>query len=73
MPVTVRIREGMIRQRIPSMQKEKGVSSYWISEVLVLTPENNNNWLRTGAGDKVSLAVARKALVFVQVKVLYCL
>ena len=55
----------LIRQRILSMQKEKGVSNYRIYKTLGLNPGNINDWLKNGAGEKVSLAVARKAFEFV--------
>ena len=56
----------LIRQRILSMQKEKGVSNYRIYKTLGLNPGNINDWLKNGAGEKVSLAVARKAFDFMQ-------
>ena len=56
----------LIRQRILSMQKEKGVSNYRIYKTLGLNPGNINDWLKNGAGEKVSLAVARKAFEFMQ-------
>ena len=56
----------LIRQRILSMQKEKGVSNYRIYKTLGLNPGNVNDWLRNGAGEKVSLSTARKAFVFLQ-------
>ena len=56
----------MIRQRILSMQKEKGVSNYRIYKTLGLNPGNINDWLKNGAGEKVSLTTAREALEHVQ-------
>ena len=56
----------LIRQRILSMQKEKGVSNYRIYKALGLNPGNINDWLKNGAGEKVSLDTARKAFEFVQ-------
>ncbi len=56
----------LIRQRILSMQKEKGVSNYRIYKTLGLNPGNINDWLKNGAGEKVSLTTARKAFEFVQ-------
>lgn len=56
----------LIRQRILSMQKEKGVSNYRIYKALGLNPGNINDWLKNGAGEKVSLTTARKAFEFVQ-------
>ena len=56
----------LIRQRILSMQKEKGVSNYRIYKTLGLNPGNINDWLKNGAGEKVSLSTARKAFVFLQ-------
>ncbi len=56
----------LLRQRILSMQKEKGVSNYRIYKTLGLNPGNINDWLKNGAGEKVSLSTARKAFEFVQ-------
>ena len=56
----------LIRQRILSMQKEKGVSNYRIYKTLGMNPGNINDWLKNGAGEKVSLTTARKAFAFVQ-------
>ena len=56
----------LIRQRILSMQKEKGVSNYRIYKTLGLNPGNINDWLKNGAGEKVSLSTARKAFEYVQ-------
>ena len=56
----------LIRQRILSMQKEKGVSNYRIYKTLGLNPGNINDWLKNGAGEKVSLSTARKAFEFLQ-------
>ncbi len=56
----------LFRQRILSMQKEKGLSNYRIYKTLGLNPGNINDWLKNGAGEKVSLTVARKAFVFLQ-------
>ena len=56
----------LIRQRILSMQKEKGVSNYRIYKTLGLNPGNINDWLKNGASEKVSLDTARKAFEFVQ-------
>ncbi len=56
----------LIRQRILSMQKEKGVSNYRIYKALGLNPGNVNDWLKNGAGEKVSLTTARKAFEYVQ-------
>ncbi len=56
----------LIRQRILSIQKEKGVSNYQIYKTLGLNPGNINDWLKNGTGEKVSLAVARKAFEFMQ-------
>ncbi len=56
----------LIRQRILSMQKEKGVSNYRIYKTLGLNPGNINDWLKNGAGEKVSLTTARKAFEYVQ-------
>ena len=56
----------LIRQRILSMQSEKGVSNYRIYKTLGLNPGNINDWLKNGAGEKVSLATARKAFAYVQ-------
>ena len=56
----------LIRRRILSMQKEKGLSNYRIYKTLGLNPGNINDWLKNGAGEKVSPAVARKAFAFMQ-------
>ena len=56
----------LIRQRILSMQKEKGVSNYRIYKALGLNPGNIHDWLKNGAGEKVSLTTARKAFAYVQ-------
>ncbi len=56
----------LIRQRILSMQKEKGVSNYRIYKTLGLNPGNVNDWLKNGAGEKVSMNTARKAFAYVQ-------
>ena len=56
----------LIRQRILSMQKEKGVSNYRIYKTLGLNPGNINDWLKNGASEKVSLSTARKAFEFLQ-------
>ena len=54
----------MIRQRILALQKEKGISNYQIYKELGLNPGNFNDWLKNGAGEKVSLASARRALEY---------
>ena len=54
----------MMRQRILEMQKDKGVSNYRIYKELDLNPGNINDWLKNGAGEKVSLATARRTLEF---------
>ncbi len=56
----------LIRQRILSAQKEKGISNYRIYKTLGLNPGNINDWLKNGAGEKVSLTTARKAFAYVQ-------
>ncbi len=56
----------LLRQRILSMQKEKGVSNYRIYKTLGLNPGNINDWLKNGAGEKVSLSTARKTFEYVQ-------
>ena len=56
----------MFRQRILSLQKEKGVSNYRIYKTLGMNPGNINDWLKNGAGEKVSLSTARKAFEYVQ-------
>jgi len=56
----------LIRQRILSMQQQKGVSNYRIYKTLGLNPGNINDWLKNGAGEKVSLATARRAFEYVQ-------
>ena len=56
----------LMRQRILAMQADKGVSNYRIYKELDLNPGNINDWLKNGAGEKVSLATARKALAYVQ-------
>ena len=48
------------------MRKEKGVSNYRIYKTLGLNPGNVNDWLKTGAGEKISLTTARKAFAYVQ-------
>ncbi len=55
----------MMRQRILAMQTDKGVSNYRIYKELDLNPGNINDWLKNGAGEKVSLATARRAFEFV--------
>jgi hypothetical protein len=56
----------LARQHILALQKEKGVSNYRIYKTLGLNPGNINDWLKNGTGEKVSLAVARKAFEFMQ-------
>ncbi len=56
----------LFRQRILFMQKEKGLSNYRIYKTLGLNSGNINDWLKNGAGEKVSLATARKAYEYVQ-------
>ena len=56
----------LIRQRILSMQREKGISNYRIYKTLGLNPGNINDWLKNGAGEKVSLTTAQEALEHVQ-------
>ena len=56
----------LMRQRILTMQKEKGVSNYRIYKELNLNPGNINDWLKNGAGTKVSLSTARKAFQFMK-------
>ncbi len=48
------------------MRKEKGVSNYQIYKTLGLNPGNVNDWLKNGAGEKISLTTARKAFTYVQ-------
>ena len=55
----------LMRQRILAMQADKGVSNYRIYKELDLNPGNINDWLKNGAGEKVSLATARRAFEFV--------
>ena len=55
----------LIRQRILAMQADKGVSNYRIYKELDLNPGNINDWLKNGAGEKVSLATARRAFEYV--------
>ena len=55
----------LMRQRILAMQADKGVSNYRIYKELNLNPGNINDWLKNGAGEKVSLATARRAFVYV--------
>ena len=56
----------LMRQRILTMQKEKGVSNYRIYKELNLNPGNINDWLKNGAGIKVSLSTARKAFQYME-------
>ena len=56
----------LIRRRILSVQEENGISNYRIYKTLGMNPGNINDWLKNGAGEKVSLSTARKALEFVQ-------
>lgn len=44
----------LMRQRILAMQADKGVSNYRIYKELDLNPGNINDWLKNGAGEKVS-------------------
>ena len=55
----------LMRQRILAMQADKGVSNYRIYKELNLNPGNINDWLKNGAGEKVSLATARRAFEYV--------
>ena len=54
------------RQRILSMQREKGVSNYRIYKTLGLNPGNINDWLKNGAGEKVSMETASKVFDFME-------
>ena len=55
----------LMRQRILAMQADKGVSNYRIYKELNLNPGNINDWLKNGAGEKVSLTTARRAFEYV--------
>ena len=55
----------LMRQRILAMQADKGVSNNRICEELDLNPGNVNDWLKNGAGEKVSLTTARRTFEFV--------
>ena len=56
----------LMRQKIMRLQERYGVSNYRIYTDLNLNSGNVNAWLKHGTSDKVSMATARRTLLYVE-------
>jgi len=56
----------LLWRKVKGLQEEKGVTNYRIYTDLKLNPGNLNAWLKHGDSDKISLAAARKILIYME-------